>query len=276
MTLGVNRSQITDDDRSFSEQLIFHGRSLNLTQTRPVGDWSFGQGIRFAHEDSFFWGLKSVGFHPLGLNHPVTLKKKLRADLKPQAFSSSTLKRFPQLENWKWSIVTCDQTVMKKDWTKINAWSNNTLLDSENLQEEDCTLKSLWGWGGWKFIDQIKYWSVRLEENVFWVASPEPLPSIESKFMKQMNELELILHPLMQENDGRIQAINKLLRACFPHSKIYGLNVIIESKDDLNKYSIQCDSLGEDTFGLCFPTSLLQEDLGMIQTVINKIKGESC
>ena len=73
MTLGVIKSAAADRDNVFSQALRTHAKSLDLTTTMPVGAWSFGQGIRKAHEERFFWELSSSQFSPLGLHHPLSL-----------------------------------------------------------------------------------------------------------------------------------------------------------------------------------------------------------
>ena len=128
MTLGVIESAAADRDNLFSQALRTHAKALDLTTTMPVGAWSFGQGIRKAHKDNFFWELSSSQFSPLGLNHPTALMSTddlTSAPVAPQVFAKDLVNAFPQLADWTWTLLHAEHTWLKRDWTVSSAWQKS-------------------------------------------------------------------------------------------------------------------------------------------------------
>lgn len=274
MTLGAIRSAEADRDNVFSQALRTHAKSLELKTTMPVGEWNYGQGIRKALGQEFFWELSSKNFSPLGLHHPtalVTIDRPASNTEAPQSFSPDFLKAFPQLADWKWTLLSLSHPWMKRDWARTSAWKKSS---GPWLFEEDATLKGALGWQGLEEVSQLKGWAVQLNADLCWVASPSELPNDGRDASTERAQLRLFLSVDALGPQGRLQELRLKLLASFPGSTIQGLNVQLNSftSQTLARKGLSCDDLGENKIGLCFPLSFLEEDLaGVVQLL--SVKG---
>lgn len=274
MTLGAIRSAEADRDNVFSQALRTHAKSLELKTTMPVGEWNYGQGIRKALEQRFFWELSSKNFSPLGLHHPtalVMIDRPVSNTEAPQSFSPDLLKVFPQLADWKWTLVKRDHPWMKRDWTLTSAWTKSS---GPWLFETDATLKSALGWQGLEEVSQLKGWAVQLNSDVCWVASPSELPLDGLDVSNERALLRLFLSADALGPQGRMQELRLRLLQRFPSATIQGLNVQLNSfsSKEMALKGLSCDEVDEKKIGLCFPLSFLVEDLaGVVQLL--SVKG---
>ncbi len=263
MTLGVIKSAAADRDYVFSQALRTHAKSLDLATTMPVGRWTFGQGIRRAHEERFFWELSSSEFSPLGLHHPTALVSTgelPHTPAAPQTFPKDLLNAFPQLDNWTWTLLSADHAWLKREWTVSSAWKKS---NGAWLMEEDATLKDSLGWQGFSVLPHLTCWAVKLSASTYWVASPATLPQDGLAASIERAQLRLFLSSDVLGPEGRLQELRRLIIATFPTAQVTGLNVRIsdQSAIELAQRGVSCDDLGGKSIGLCFPLSFLKEDL---------------
>jgi hypothetical protein len=271
MTLGVIKSAAADRDNVFSQALRTHAKSLDLATTMPVGTWTFGQGIRKARNESFFWELSSSEFSPLGLHHPTALVNtdELAAPpVAPQIFPSDLLNAFPQLANWTWTLLSADHAWLKREWTVSSAWKKS---DGPWLMEEDATLKDSLGWQGFSVLPHLAGWAVKLNSSTCWVASPATLPQDGLSASTQRAQLRLFLSTDALGPEGRLQEWRRLLISTFPEAQVTGLNVRLtdQSTVELAQRGLSCDDLGGKNIGLCFPLSFLKEDLAGVVKLLS-------
>jgi hypothetical protein len=271
MTLGVIKSAAADRDNDFSQALRTHAKSLDLATTMPVGTWSFGQGIRKAHGERFFWELSSAEFSPLGLHHPLALVSTdvlTATPMAPQTFTQDLLNVFPQLANWTWSLLSSDHAWLKRDWTVSCAWQK---YDGAWLKEEDATLKDSLGWQGFSVLPHLAGWAVKLSASTYWVASPAALPLDGLAASAERAQLRLFLSSDALGPDGRLQEWRRRLLSTFPAAQVTGLNVRIADKSvvELAHRGLSCDDLGGKSIGLCFPLSFLKEDLAGVGKLLS-------
>ncbi len=274
MTLGAIRSAEADRDNVFSQALRTHAKSLELVTTMPVGEWNYGQGIRKALGQQFFWELSSSNFSPLGLHHPtalVTIDRPVSNSEAPQSFSPDLLKVFPQLADWKWTLVNRDHPWMKRQWTHTSAWKKSS---GDWLFETDATFKGALGWQGLEEVSQLKGWAVQLNSGLCWVASLSELPLDGLDAVNERAQLRLLLSADALGPQGRMQELRLKLLTSFPGSTIQGLNVQLTSfsYQSMALNGLSCDEIDEKKIGLCFPLSFLEEDLaGVVQLL--SVKG---
>jgi len=240
----------------------------------PVGEWTYGQGIRKALGTHFFWELSSKNFSPLGLHHPTAL---VTVDLPavnlepPQSFSADLVKTYPQLTDWKWTIVKGDHAWLKRDWTYSSAWKK---ASGAWLFETDTTLKGALGWQGLEEITQLKGWAVQLDSELCWIASSFELPLDGMAAPSDRAQLRLFLSADALGPQGRLQELRLKLISSFPGATVQGLNVELNSPSSqvcaLN--GLSCDDIDGKKIGLCFPLSFLQEDLAGVAKLLS-VKG---
>ena len=271
MTLGVIKSAAADRDNVFSQALRTHAKSLDLTTTMPVGPWSFGQGIRKAHEESFFWELSSSQFSPLGLHHPTALvntDELTAAPVAPQPFAKDLVSAFPQLTNWTWTLLNAEHAWLKREWSTSSAWKKS---EGAWLKEEDTTLKDSLGWQGFSVLPHLAGWAVKLHDSTYWVAAPSPLPQDGLAASTERAQLRLFLSSDALGPEGRLQEWRRQLMTTFPTAQVTGLNVRItnQSAVELAQRGLSCDDLGGKSIGLCFPLSFLKEDLAGVVKLLS-------
>ena len=271
MTLGVIKSAAADRDNVFSQALRTHAKSLDLTTTMPVGPWSYGQGIRKAHNESFFWELSSSQFSPLGLHHPtalVTTDELSFASVAPQPFPKDLLNVLPQLVDWTWTLLRADHTWLKREWSVSSAWQKYT---GPWLMEEDATLKDSLGWQGFSELPHLAGWAVKFSKDMYWVASPANLPQDGLAASLERAQLRLFLSSDALGPDGRLQEWRRQLMSTFSTEQVTGLNVRMAniSAIELAQQGLSCDDLGRKNIGLCFPLSFLKEDLAGVVKLLS-------
>lgn len=271
MTLGVIKSASADRDNLFSQALRMHAKSLDLNTTMPVGTWSFGQGIRKAQGESFFWELSSSQFSPLGLHHPTTLMladESTDAPVESLAFAKDLTNGIPQLAQWTWTLLHADHPWLNRQWSISTAWQKS---HGAWLMEDDATLKDSLGWQGFSELSHLEGWAVKLSQNVYWVASPSALPQDGLAARSERALLRLFLSTDALGPQGRLQELRHLLQTTFPSALVTGLNVRIAdlSALDLAPRGLSCDDIGDKGIGLCFPLSFLREDLAGVTKLLS-------
>lgn len=270
MTLGVIRSAEADRDNVYSQALRTHAKSLELDATMPVGEWTYGQGIRKAHGNHFFWELSSKNFSPLGLHHPtalVAIDVPVVNQEAPQSFAVDLLKAFPQLADWKWTIVKGDHAWMKREWTHSSAWKKKS---GPWLFETDATLKGALGWQGLEEITQLKGWAVQLNSELCWIASNSDLPLDGMAAPTERAQLRVFLSADALGPHGRMQELRHQVSSSFNAATIQGLNVELNapSSEFFSAKGLSCDDIGGKKIGLCFPLSFLKEDLAGVAKLL--------
>lgn len=160
MTPIASESQQAKNEQSFSAQLRAQAACIDLGQRMPVGAWDYGQGIRRAKGQSFFYELRSKSFCPFGINHPVMLKARMHVpdhEVTVHEFPEHLKAIFPSLTSWRWTIQSPEQ-----------------VGSPENAYHEAPDLKSNWGWHGFSVLESCDVWVVHLNENLRWVARKVP------------------------------------------------------------------------------------------------------
>lgn len=261
MTLVVNESQRAENQNTFSTELLANAACLDLTQLGPVGDWNYGQGIRKAKDNHFFYELRAQYFFPLGINHPISLKSKwLQFDflLTIQSFPSHFCESFPILREWNWCIRP------------------RTTTTNPHWFRENSTLKDPLGWDGFNRLKDIDGWIVDLNEEYEWVASSSSLgPSGPSQQAFSFQEqIKVFLSEDVFGNQGRLKEwIQKL--SIYTWGKWEGLNFSFKthaSVEDLNNAGIAADIInGELRAHFCL--SMLPEDVENIMRVLRPYQG---
>ncbi|MBY0517745.1 MAG: hypothetical protein K2P81_12615 [Bacteriovoracaceae bacterium] len=262
MTLGVTNSAQADRDIVFSQRLRLNAHSLELKSLMSASkDWDYGQGIRKAVGESYFWELSSEDFLPLGLNHPLFLKNldtQTPVEIVARHFPTFLNSKFLELKDWTWNLLASEQV--------------NELKITNNCFEEDATIKCQNSWIGFTKLRDHDYWIVKINNELSWVASSKllPLSTISSPEIRAVFNL-FFTEDIMGEG-GRVQELNSKLQALFPEFQVEGLNVFINGKsaNDLSLKGISCDDLGDKEIRLCFPTSVLQADLEGIREIISQ------
>jgi hypothetical protein len=248
------------DDNSFSQQLRYHASSLDLKHIGPVGDWDFGQSIRRATGDSFFYDLSLSHFWPLGLNHPLALKSDFR-DSTPQIFKSDLVGQLPHLEKFKWVVL-----------------SDKAYLDFKNAhpltEKINAAIDSLWGW---KLLEakQTQAFSVKLADNSFWVCSIDPLQS--SDLVKHHAWLNLFLSTTIIGPQGRLAAVQDMLKKTFNQTELSGLNLNLTMDcERLSAKGIKAQAQSPQESTLHFPVSVLKSDLEQVEQLVHQARNSVC
>jgi hypothetical protein len=237
----------------------------------PVGSWSYGQGIRKAQGESFFWELSSSQFSPLGLHHPTALVQSdalTTTSVAPQPFAKDLIVAFPQLADWTWTLLGAEHSWLQREWAISSAWKKSF---GSWLMEEDATLKDSLGWQGFSELPHLAGWAVKINADTHWVASPTSLPLDGLAASSERALLRLFLSSDALGPEGRLQEWRRHLIGTFQAAKIEGLNVRIEaqSRSELANQGLSCDDLGGNNIGLCFPLSFLKEDLSGVAKLLS-------
>lgn len=258
MTPGANPPSQTDWDTTFSERLTSHSRSLRLTTVAPVGPWTYGQGIRRAEGDTFFWDLSASNFKPLGLNHPLDLKPPVRQDGPVFSFSDGLLKSFPRFAEFKWTLLPAQHP-----WLATEA-------GEACFTERDCTLKCESGWLGFEKREHFSTWIVPLDAQTFWVASKNPLPHQELPPAQSHQWLHAFLSSDAIGATGRLRELAELLTHALNPIARSGLVLTFRSRapHELSRHGLHCDIVGDGEIRLCFPLAILAEDVSGLQKLL--------
>ena len=227
-----------------------------------VGDWSYGQGIRKASGDHFFYELREKYFFPLGLNHPVGLRTKwFHSDplICTQYFPTHLCESFPILKDWSWCIRPKTNNKISSKWFKENS-----------------TLKNSFGWDGFNHLQAIEGWSVELNDDYEWVASNsliEPGQSTPAAFSFQ-EQIKVFLSEDVLGNQGRLKDWMEKL-SVFSWGEWKGLNFCFKthcSLSELNNAGIAVDIInGEIHAHFCL--SMLPEDVENIMRALRPYQG---
>ncbi len=272
MTPGANGTVSTDQDHAFSQSLRTHAVCLDLQHTMPVGAWTFGQGIRRAHGNQFFWELRSQNFQPLGLNHPITLRPT-NFKTEPQKFPATLSAFFPELATWQWSLVKAEHPWLQRAWQTASAWQLAPPTTSWSC-ELDATFKSEFGWQGFSLLKNLQGWAIHLTPEIVWIAAPTPLPDSQAECGAHWPVMQLLLQADVLSPTGRIQEVQQKLRSLFAPADIAGLNVRLETRHaaELSQRGLAGDSVPPSHLGLAFPLSFLPSELHEIAQLL-KTKG---
>lgn len=258
MTLGATPPSQTDWDKTFSEHLISHSRSLRLTTVAPVGPWTYGQGIRRAEGSAFFWDLSATNFKPLGLNHPLELKTSTRQDGPIYNFSDGLIKNFPLLSEFKWTLLP-----VQHPWLAAQT-------GEACFAEMDCTLKCDSGWVGFEKLEHLSTWIVSIDGQTLWVASKNPLPHQELPPAQSHPWLHAFLSSDAIGPTGRLRELAELLTHSLNPTARSGLILTFHNRapHDLSRRGLNCDIVGDGEIRLCFPLAILSEDVSGLQKLL--------
>lgn len=263
MTLVTNESQRVEKQISFSNELMANAACLDLIKTGPVGEWSFGQGIRKAHSDHFFYELRKKKFSLLGINHPAAIRAKwfeARTVSTTQSFPLYLSTRYPTLKDWTWYI------------------RSKTTHNEDGWFREDCTLKSEFGWSGFRKLNLLQGWIVDLNNDFEWVASnkestiTDVSPSSEAFYHQEL--IKIFLSEDVLGINGRLNNwINRV--STFDFGNWSGLNLSFPTKaseKELNQIGIAADII-DGRLNAHFCLSMLSEDVENIMRVLNPYQG---
>ena len=248
------------DDNSFSQKLRLHASSLDLNLIKSVGEWDFGQSIRRATGDTFFYDLSLSHFWPLGLNHPLSLGSE-STDPSPQSFRPELVERLPHLEKLKWVTLTKESFL---DFKKTHPLSLKIGSD----------IDSIWGW---KLLEekQPQSFCVEFSDASYWVCSTDPLPN--SSLLKHHSWLDLFLSTTILGAQGRLVAVQSMLKQVFNLSQISGLNLSVAlSSDRLDTRGIKVRAKSAHESSLHFPVSVLKSDVERIKQIIDEARNSVC
>lgn len=268
MTLGAIAPSQTERDKTFSERLMFHARSLGLTQRGAVGTWICGQGVRRARETEYFWDLSLKNYSPLGFNHPTML-----APIEPQnwvvnSFSADLISLYPVLASWQWTLVSHKHPwLQNKNWDSASAWQ--VITKSDNLWETDATLKTDKGWLGFAQLDRLNDWCIQIDAETVWCASKNSLPVSDLKMQEKHQWLRPFLTADAIGNNGRLAELITTLSDVLKPDERQGLNFKFYNKSafKLAEQGLFCDS-SENTISCYFPLSILPEDIQGLRSLL--------
>ncbi len=255
MTPGAINS--ADRDQLFSQALRHHAHSLDLLDLMPVGAWTFGQGVRRAHANRFFWDLSSTNFNPFGLHHPVVLRATGdQTSVSAEEFEKGIIALIPGLEDWRWTLVSADHPILK-------------IKDSSFLLENSL-LKSPLGWSGLEKINQLKSWAVQISESTYFYASTSELPLEVVRDPTAIAWLKLFFTSDILGPDGRLAQVREQLHIKFPSAKIIGTQLLLShsSPSSLQERGLNVDILSSGQVRLCFPLSYLISDLEGVKSLL--------
>lgn len=261
MTLVVNESQRAENQQSFSAELIANSACLDLEKLGPVGEWDYGQGLRRAKENHYFYELRAKDYSPFGVNHPTWLKAKwFEPSALPslQAFPNYLSVKYPILKNWRWSIRKAASST-PSDWF-----------------EEDSTLKSNLGWLGFEKLSQIKGWVVNLKGGHQWIASGEKL-TLDGPTSAAYSHHELLRIFLSEDvlgENGRLKNWQSTLSK-YDWGQWSGLNFSFATQatqEELDKIGIAVD-VANGKVQAHFGLSMLTEDVEIIMRALRPYQG---
>ncbi len=240
------------DDHSFSEQLRLHASSLDLKTICAVGDWDYGQSIRRAKADSYFYDLSLKNFYPLGLNHPLMIRS-LATDGAPQEFNSSLSSKLSGLKLFKWVVLDA------KDYRDLK--SKRLIHEYDSF-----SINSIWGLSVFETLE-FETFSVRLSDGSLWVCSSLELPA--SSQLIHHSWLNLFLTPDVLGPEGRLASVHKLLIKVFNPAEIQGLTLRLRGEvHALSQRGILAEKYSESEVSLHFPISVLSSDVEKIYQII--------
>lgn len=248
------------DDNSFSQKLRLHASSLDLNLIKSVGSWDFGQSIRRAIGDAYFYDLSLSHFWPLGLNHPLSLGPE-STDPSPQSFRSELVALLPHLEKLQW-VVLCEKSYL--DFKKGHPV----------LEKSGTDLDSIWGW---KFLEekQPQSFCVEFADASYWVCSTDPLPN--SSLLKHHSWLNLFLSSTILGPQGRLVAVQSMLKRVFNLPEISGLNLSVSlSSDLLDTQGIKVRAKSAHESLLHFPVSVLKSDIEKVKQLVEQARNSVC
>ncbi len=255
MTPGAINS--ADRDQLFSQALRQHAHSLDLTDLMPVGEWSFGQGVRRAHGNRFFWDLSSTAFNPFGLHHPVVLRATADEN-SPSAheFGRDIVALISGLASWRWTLISADHPILQ--------------VEDESFFLENSLLKSPLGWSGLEKINQLKSWAVQISESTYFYASTSELPLEVVRDPTAIAWLKLFFTSDILGPDGRLAQVREQLHSKFPSAKIIGTQLLLShsSPSSLQERGLNVDILSSGQVRLCFPLSYLNSDLEGVKSLL--------
>lgn len=262
MTLIVGESQQVRGESSFSTQLKRHAASMDLTQLMPVGKWSYGQGLRRAYDDRFYYELRHDQCGPFGLNHPLALRVRYLAgeeSIADHNFSESLVRRYPALKEWKW-------TVAPREFAPVSA----------DTFYEDSTVKCSGGWMGFSHLQNYSHWVVEWGGGMCWVASKRLLPSTTSTVdaLEIQALAKLFLSDDVCAPNGRVDYWCQHLMSYQSHGRWEGLNYYFSpvrppsvTQDELGRLGFALDVVGEE-LRASFALSMLETDVQSIMTAL--------
>ncbi|MFN9109374.1 MAG: hypothetical protein ACK5XN_04800 [Bacteroidota bacterium] len=255
MTPGAINS--ADRDQLFSQALRQHAHSLDLTDLMPVGKWTFGQGVRRAHGNRFFWDLSSTAFNPFGLHHPVVLRlTEDESSISAREFGRDIVSLIPGLATWRWTLISAENPILRTQDTSF--FLENSLL------------KSPLGWSGLEKVNQLKNWAVKISESTYFYASNCELPAEIVRDATAIAWLKLFFTSDILGPEGRLAQVREQLHSKFSSAKIIGTQILLShsSPGSLQERGLNLDILTSDQIRLCFPLSYLNSDLEGVKALL--------
>jgi hypothetical protein len=268
MTPGAITPSQTERDKTFSERIIFHARSLGLTQLGAVGNWLCGQGIRRARQNDYFWDLTLNNYSPLGIHHPTTLAPIEISSWGVYSFSNDMHNLYPALETWQWTVISVKHSWLQdKTWDRVSAWELNRKTD--HLWETDPTLKTDKGWLGFSHLDRLTSWCVQIDSEAVWCASKISLPISDLTMQEKYQWLRPFLSADALANDGRLSELITLLSDVLKPDERNGLNFKFYNKsaEKLAEQGLSCDG-SKNNISCYFPLSILHEDIQGLRSLL--------
>lgn len=251
---------------AFSNELMGHAACLELANLGPVGAWDYGQGIRRAKDQSFYYALSREDFSPFGTNHPLALRSRLldpTRELKIHVFPVFLVTAFPVLQDWQWTIAD----------TQLATSLPEALY-------ENATLKCDNGWSGFTHVGQLTHWVVELGNGLSWWASREtPVPADHSTTaLEQEALIDLFLSADILGPQGRLREWQDFMKR-YEWGQWSGLNFSIRTKapvltaqQELAHAGLQV-SIEKDNLVSCFGLSMLADDVDRIMKTLHSHQG---
>jgi hypothetical protein len=120
------------------------------------------------------------------------------------------------------------------------------------------------GWQGLEEVSQLKGWTVQLNSDVCWVASPSELPLDGLDLSNERALLRLFLSADALGPQGRMQELRLRLLQSVQLNSFFSKEMALKG--------LSCDEVDEKKIGLCFPLSFLEEDLAGVAQLLS-VKG---
>ncbi len=240
------------DDLYFSELLRQHASSLDLEALCPVGPWEYGQSIRRAKGDCFFFDLSLKNFYPLGLNHPLMLRPTI-SDPAPKSFSEALKARLPGLESRKWVVLSENAYLRYKP-------------NANEIKRKSFIIDSIWGLKELE-VDSADTFSVWLSDASVWVCSKDELPS--SDILIHHNWMNLFFNPDVLGPEGRLVEVQKKIMTTFEVTSLDGLSLKLSGSSlALSLLGLLVESVSDSEYMLHFPVSVLFSDIEKVHQMI--------